>query len=158
MEIGYFYFIAPQFFKDFPIATLMHNHEAEFSQDHNRPCYYAIKGKGNINWLIPISSKVDKFKKLYADKVKKYGICDTIVFADVLGQERAFLIQNIFPVTDKYMLNQYIDGMNKPVMIDGVSKKEITKKAKKVLALQRKGKKLIFGNVLQIEKELLDSI
>lgn len=158
MEIGYFYFIAPQFFKDFPIATLMHNHETKFSQNHNRPCYYAIKGEGNIKWLIPISSKVNKFKRIYNDKVKKYGKCDTIVFADVLGQERAFLIQNIFPVTDKYILNQYIDGMNKPVMIDGVSERKITQKAKKVLTLQRNGKNLIFGDVLQIEKELLDSI
>ena len=42
-----------------------------------------------------------------------------------------------------------------PVRIDGRLESEIISKAKRVLALQRKGINLIFPDVLKIEKELL---
>ena len=60
------------------------------------------------------------------------------------------------PITPKYIKNEYIDGKaNIPVRINGVLEKELNSKAKKVLALQRKGIPLIFPDVLKIEKELL---
>lgn len=60
------------------------------------------------------------------------------------------------PITPKYIKNEYIDGKaNIPVRINGVLEKELINKAKKVLAMQRKGIPLIFPNVLKIEQELL---
>ena len=35
--------------------------------------------------------------------MQKYHRCDTIVFGEVLGHEKAFLIQNMCPITEKYM-------------------------------------------------------
>ena len=48
------------------------------------------------------------------------------------------------PITEKYMKNEYLDSVaNIPVRVDGRSEKELKDKAGKVLALQRKGAKLI---------------
>jgi hypothetical protein len=56
----------------------------------------------------------------------------------------------------QYINNDYIDPVgNVPVRVDGVLEKELITKAKKVLALQRKGIKLIFPDVIKIEKEIL---
>ena len=58
------------------------------------------------------------------------------------------------PITEKYMKNEYLDsGANIPVRVDGRLEKELKDKAGKVLALQRKGAKLIFPDVLSIEQD-----
>ena len=58
------------------------------------------------------------------------------------------------PITEKYMKNEYLDSVAN-IPVDGRSEKELKDKAGKVLALQRKGAKLIFPDVLSIEQELL---
>ena len=89
--------------------------------------------------------------------MQKYKQCDTIVFGEVLGYEKAFLIQNICPITENYIKNEYYDSRaHIPVRINGQLEKELKQKANKILALQRKGIKLIFPEVLAIERELLD--
>ena len=80
----------------------------------------------------------------------------SLFFGEVLGHEKAFLIQNMCPITEKYMKNEYLDSVaNIPVRVDGRLEKALKDKAGKVLALQRKGAKLIFPDVLSIEQELL---
>ena len=89
-------------------------------------------------------------------KIANHGKCDTIVFGEVLGHEKAFLIQNMCPITKQYINNEYMDpNGNIPVRVNGLLAKELITKAKKVLALQRKGVNLIFLDVIKIEKELL---
>ena len=54
------------------------------------------------------------------------------------------------------MKNEYLDSVaNIPVRVDGRLEKELKDKAGKVLALQRKGAKLIFPDVRSIEQDLL---
>jgi hypothetical protein len=122
---------------------------------NKRPCYFAfIEKKTQLLWFIPISSKYDKYRLTYEKKIKKKGICDTIVLGNLLGHKSAFLIQNMFPCKDKYIENKYIHS-NSTVKVDGVLQKEIEKKAKKILALTRKGNKILFTNVEKIESSLL---
>lgn len=53
-------------------------------------------------------------------------------FGTILGYEKAFLIQNMCPVSSKYIKNEYFDSQtNIPVRIDGVFEKNLIKKAKK---------------------------
>lgn len=105
--------------------------------------------------MIPFSSQVSKFKGIYNKKMQKYHRCDTIVFGEVLGHEKAFLIQ-ICVRLQKIYENEYLDSAaNIPVRVDGRLEKELKDKAGKALALQRKGAKLIFPDVLSIEQELL---
>ncbi len=156
MEIGSFYFIKDQYFIDFPDDKLMTNKEIINGKPHNRPCYYSFKDKvTEIYWVIPISSQTAKFQGIYDGKVLRYGECDTIHFGYVLGERKAFLIQNMCPVIDEYINNQYIDSATgKPVSISAKVSSEIERKAKKVLMLQRRGHRLIFPDVLNIEKQL----
>ena len=160
MTTGHFYYIEDQYFIDFPDDKLMQNKETINGQSHDRPCFYAFKDeKTSLFWLIPFSSQINKFKTYYNAKVLRYGKCDTITFGYVLGHEKAFLIQNMCPVTEKYIKNEYIDSKTSiPVRIDGRLEKEIITKAKKVLALERKGIKLIFPDVINIEKQLLNHL
>ena len=154
---GHFYYLTDQYFIDFPDPFLMQNKEMAEGQLHDRPCYYAFQeADSSIFWMIPFSSQVNKYRSYYRKKIEKYGRCDTLVFGDVLGHEKVFLIQNMCPVTEVYVKNEYIDYKIKAsVRINGALEKEIGIKAKKVLALQRKGAKLVFPDVLAIEKELL---
>jgi hypothetical protein len=157
MRKGNFYFLNDQYFIDFPDSFLMKNKETLNAVVHDRPCFFAFEDTNtSLYWVIPFSSKVSKFKGIYSKQIAKYKRCDTIVFGEVLGHEKAFLIQNMCPITKQYINNEYIDPVgNVPVRVDGVLEKELITKAKKVLALQRKGIKLIFPDVIKIEKEIL---
>ena len=153
----HFYFLKDEYFDTFKDNNLMKNKESIDGKIANRPCFYAFKDNNtNLYWLIPFSSKITKFKKIYQIKIEKYHRCDTIDFAYVLGYEKAFLIQNMCPTTEAFIENEYIDKNSKtPVMIDSISSKRIITKAKKVLTLERQGFKLLFTNALNIEKKLL---
>lgn len=62
----------------------------------------------------------------------------------------------MFPLIPYYIRNKYIDAVTKqPVAVNEKLKETLNKKAKKVLALHRRGISLIFPNVLAIEQRLL---
>lgn len=128
-------------------------------KEHNRPCFYAFYDDGaQIYWLIPISSKTEKYKQIYKYKMKKNKICDTIVFGNVLGYQKVFLIQNMFPIIPQFIDKEYKISSNQSVSITNTLQKEINEKARKVLKLQRLGINLIFPNVIKMEKQLLNML
>ena len=110
--------------------------------------------------MIPVTSKATKFKEILNKKIKRYGICDTIVIGKLLGRECAFLIQNMFPITKYYIEKEYIQASNNvPVAIEDPLANEIIIKQKKVLSLVRAGyTNLVFPNVLSIEQKLKEEI
>ncbi|MBR3624401.1 MAG: hypothetical protein IKN43_13765 [Selenomonadaceae bacterium] len=133
----------------------MQNKEVINGRPHNRPCYISIIEEDNgIQWAIPISSQIEKYKQIYNKKKKP---CDTIVFGYVLGKEKAFLIQNICPITNRYISKVYINkSINAPVDISVTLKQELKNKAQKVLSLHNKGVKIIFPDVDKIKEKLLE--
>ena len=152
---GRFYFVKEEYYKIFKDKYLMKNRETIEGKSHNRPCYYSfLDEKTGLYWLIPISSKIYKYEKIYLNKIQKNGKCDTIILGKVLGYRKVFLLQNMFPIIDKYISNEYIDKNQKPVHIDKRLEKEIDEKAKKVLSLHRQGINLIFPDVEYIEQVL----
>ena len=156
MDLKHFYFLSDQYYIDFPDSYLMKNHEIINGTYHDRPCFYAFEDKDTgLYWMIPISSKVRKYQAIYNSKIQRYNRCDTIVFGEVLGHRKAFLIQNMCPITAAYVRNEYLDSNSIPVRIARVLEKELETKAKKVLSLQRRGIQLIFPDVLNIEYRLL---
>ena len=66
------------------------------------------------------------------------------------------MIQNMCPVTEKYISNEYLDSMNVLVRVNGIFEKELVRKAKKILLLQRRGVNIIFPDVLNIERFLTE--
>lgn len=147
-----FYFIKDEFFKELQDTKLLQNKE----NGNKRPCYYCFKQKqeDKMIWLIPISSKIEKYKKIYIAKLKRYKEVDTIVFGKVKGKENAFLIQNMFPVLEEYIESRYTYH-NNPIEITFALQQEIDAKANKILSLVRQGyKNLVFPDILEIEKSL----
>lgn len=159
MEKGKFYFIKDSFYSIFSKENLMQNKEIHKGKEHNRPCFYAFYDEDSqIYWLIPISSKIEKYKQIYEYKMKKNKICDTIVFGNVLGYQKVFLIQNMFPIIPQFVDKEYKNNLNRSVSITKTLQKEINEKARKVLKLQRLGINLIFPNVIEMEKQLLNML
>ena len=112
IDVGKFYFIKDEFFEIVNDRELMKNKENSIK----RPCYYCFKSKENekIIWFIPVSTKIDKYEKIYNNKIQKQKelgknpSVDTIVFGFVANTYSTFLIQNMFPVTEKYIECKYI--------------------------------------------------
>lgn len=167
MKNGHFYFITDDFYLKYDKQQkLMQNKEVANGTAHHRPCFYAFPDKKNpeILWCVPISSKVQKFENIAITKInnqKNRGFlnpkCNTIRFGNILGMKRAFLIQNMFPVTKKYVSGEYIDkNTNKPVTIDPVTEKDILNNAQDVLKLVKRGfSKLVFSDILQTRSDLI---
>ncbi len=163
MKQGTFFFITDDFFKKHdPANRLMKNKEGT----HHRPCFYAFpdKKEPDIFWCIPISSQVKKFENIAQNKISKQlakGIknpkCNTIRFGEVLGQKRAFLIQNLFPVTAAYVSATYIDKNTlNPVTIEPATEKDIATNAKDILKLVFRGySNLVFSDIQKTYTDLI---
>lgn len=156
MEENKLYFIKDEYFEKYKVSNASLNKDADENGEHNRPCYYAFK-EGNIYWMIPISSQIDKYEYEYQKSIKKYGVCDSISFVYIKGNKNAALIQNMIPVTEKYIDKIYTYfGTNTPIEINEKKKKELNAKARKVVRFARIGKKLTFTPILDFEKRLLE--
>lgn len=155
MDIGKLYFIKDDFFEKYKDFNLMQNKEI-----NKRPCFYAVKTDENLYIMIPISSKLDKYKNIYDSKIQKYKVCDTLVFGNLLGYEKAFLIQNLFFITEKYIDKEYIDKNLKPIGLDYKLRQELILKTKKVIGINNKliekGKRgILLTDVFSLREKLL---
>lgn len=83
--------------------------------------------------------------------------CNTIVIGKFAGKENAFLIQNTFPVIEKYFDHVHTI-QEKPVTIHKELNRLLTENLGEVLAMYNRGIKLTFTDILAIkaimEKEL----
>lgn len=154
IEEGYVYHIKNEYFEFVKDEKLITNHEG----DSTRPNYFCIKiNDENVMWFVPISSKVEKYKKIIQNKMKKYKKCDTIVIGNYRGREHAFLIQNMFPITEKNI--DHIDTIEgKALKVPSETRRDIERKVEKVLLLKEKGINLIFPNVDKITEKLLKEL
>ena len=69
VKTGYLYHIKDEFFDLVEDKNLMTNHESE----RTRPTYFTVKDE-DILWFIPLSSKVEKYKRIRDKKIKKQGV------------------------------------------------------------------------------------
>ena len=106
MSQAQLYFLSDQYYQDFPDYNLMQNKDNINGTPHSRPCFFAFKDTktADIYWIVPISSRFEKFKRIEKDKINKYGHCNTIRFGTVLRRNTAFLTQNMCPATRKYLI------------------------------------------------------
>ena len=75
--------------------------------------------------MVPLSSRVEKFKAIHDKQVAKYGKCLTIVLGEFDGKEAAFLLQNMFPIRD-YYLDHIHTRNNNPVPVKHSIHREVT--------------------------------
>ena len=153
VQTGYLYHIKDDFFDIVNDDNLMTNHE----RGKKRPTYFTIKDK-DILWFIPLSSKVDKYKKIVDKKVNKYGRCDTILIREILGKESAILIQNAFPTLEKYIDHEHLLDNGKPAKVVESLKDEILNNFKYLLKLKAKGINLFFTDIDKIKEKMLEEL
>ena len=154
MEIktGYLYHIKDQYFDIVNDENLMQNHE----KGKKRPTYFTIKDK-EILWFIPISSKIDKYKKIIDKKVKRYGFCNTIIIRKIANKDAAILIQNAFPTLEKYIDHVHtIDGI--PLKVSTGLQNEIKSLFKNMLGLKKRGINLFFSDIDTLKQKMLNEI
>ncbi len=106
-------------------------------------------------WFIPLSSKVEKYKKIISTKLKKYGVCNSILIREVLGKECAILIQNAFPTLEKYIDHVHILSNGKPAKVIAKTRKEILDNFIVLLKLKEKGINLFFTDIDYIKEIIL---
>ena len=159
---GYFYFIKDEFFEKVQDKELMQNKE----NGVKRPCFFFFWDTNidDLYWFIPISSKIEKYKLIYEKKIKKQldnnkkPNVDTLVFGEVNSENRVFLIQNMFPIIEKFISDTY-NRNNKPVRISYELQEEIEFKANKVFTLVRKGNKgLVFPDIINIKNIMINEL
>ena len=91
LEKGNFYFIDEQYFIDFPDPYLEKNREILNGSSHDRPYYYAVKdARNDLYWMIPISSKVKKYRKVYDEKKKNMEIVTLWCLEKYWGLRKCF--------------------------------------------------------------------
>ena len=134
---GYVYHIKNSYFELVQDDKLMKNHEG----NSTRPNYFCVKMENNdILWFIPMSSKIEKYKEIVKNKIKKYKKCDTIIIGNYRGKDHAFLIQNIFPITSKYI--DHIDTVQgKALQVPSETRRIISEKVEKIFKLKKKWNK-----------------
>lgn len=153
IEDGKFYFIKDEFFDLFKDYGLMVNKE----NGNKRPCYFCFRDKFNkkIIWFVPISTKYEKYKKIYEYKKQKQRRVYNFVFGEVVGKKAVFLIQNIFPTTEEYVLEKYITE-NKDVEIALNVRNKVIAYSRQVIMKAEQGINIPFYNILDMEKVLLN--
>ena len=151
LELGYVYHIKNEYFEFVKDDKLMQNHK----NGGTRPNYLCIENSNEkLLWFVPMSSKIEKYKKQRQKYLDKYNRCDTIVLGKYRNKETAFLVQNIFPVTEKYI--DHIDtvkGIAQPVAKN--IQKEVINSVNNIFFLKNKGVNFIYPDVDTIAQKLL---
>lgn len=153
IEVSGLYIIKDEYFSDFPNEKYMQN------KGENRPHYYAIKDKDGLYWMIPISSKVEKFQAKIAEIEARSGSgsCFLFAIAQVAGKDRAFIISEMFPVTEDYILRPYtIRGTPLVIQNSGI-KKNIQAKALRFLKMVNRGIVKSPLNIMETRVKLMEA-
>ena len=124
-----FYVIRDEFFEYMADPYLKGNKAG------NRPHYYCFEDEvTGIYWMIPLSSRVDKYRRIMEKKINMGKPCDIIHIVKLDdSRESAFLIQDMFPITEKYIEREYTIGGNHLLLTSEHTVNEIEQKARKVM-------------------------
>lgn len=148
------YILSDDYFERYGQSEMMSN------KYENCPYYLAIEGANGIIWLVPLSSKVEKYRLSIAADEKKYGKgkCIFHYIARVKGKDSAFLIGDAIPVIEKYLLRPFTVNGSPFVVEDEKDIKAIQSKLSRYLALVRNGRLKPYADILDIEKSLLKEL
>ena len=122
----------------------------------NRPVFFCIQDKKNSElwWVIPMTSQLDKANKF----ISKYGEEKCYKFEiNTTMDKSVFNIQDLFPITSKYIDREFkIDGVHYVIKDKNLIKK-VEKKASKVISMEMVGEKMLNTSVnVQRIKNILE--
>lgn len=132
-----FYIIKDKFFDDMSDPYLKGNKAG------NRPHYYCFEDMSTgIYWMIPLSGRIDKYKRIIEKKERAGKPCDIIHIVKLDdSRESAFLIQDMFPIIDEYIEREYTIAGNHLMLTSEHTAREIEQKARKVIGMLKRGMK-----------------
>ena len=151
IEISGLYIIDDRYFSDYP------NEKHMWNKEESRPHYYAIQDRDGIYWMIPMSTKVEKYraKIRQTESVHGKGSCFMFHVAPIHGQERAILICDMLPVSKRYILRPYTIGGLPYIVKNENIKKAISTKAKRYLSMVKRGQIKSPLNIMQTKEKIL---
>ncbi|MCI9144106.1 MAG: hypothetical protein HFH87_16060 [Lachnospiraceae bacterium] len=153
---GSLYFISDQFFQKIQDPYLKINYETT-----KRPHYFAITDQETgLYWLVPCSSKIEKFERLIREKQAHHKPADTIKIIKIFDKKTALLFQDMFPVTEHYIDSPYIKGGQSVKISDPAIIRELEKAARRVIKLLRRGIRFTptQPDSMHIEKVMLEEL
>ncbi len=154
--IGNFYFVSDSFFEKVGDSNLKINYETT-----KRPHYFALRDKKtSLLWLVPCSTKVEKFEKIIEKRKQYKRPNDTIKIVIVQDKKTVLLLQDMFPINEKYISNQYIRGGQPVKIADTNVVADIERSARRVIILLRQGVKFTptQPDVIRIEQFMLEEL
>ncbi len=90
--------------------------------------------------------------------MKRYGRCDTILIREVLGNDAAILLQNAFPILEKYIDHVHLLEDGSPAKVVESVKNEILDRFKYLLKLKSRGVNLFFSDIDKIKEIMLSEL
>ena len=149
IQSGFYYHIKDTFFAEVQDDMLMANKE----EGNCRPHYLAIEDSHNpqIYWMVPVSSKFEKYQNIYNRQIARYKKCTKIVLGKCDGWDAAFLIQNAFPITADYF-DHIHTSKGIPLSLHGSTAKLIAENLNYNLRLHKRGISLFYTDIDRIYK------
>ena len=99
--------------------------------------------------MIPLSSRIDKFRKII-EKKEQVGVgkpCDILHIVKLDdSRESVFLIQDMFPITEEYIEREYTIAGNHLMLTSEHTAREIERKARKVMGMLKPALNLLQRN------------
>ncbi len=145
---GYVYHIKDDYFQKVQDDKLMRNKEG----GAYRPTFFCMRDQkiDGLLWVVPMSSRTEKFQAIMDKQAARYGRCLTIVIGEYDGRQAAFLIQNMFPVTEKYLDHIHTRNGN-PVPVRHSIARQIRSNATRARQLVYNGKNVVFPDIRRLE-------
>lgn len=154
-EVNKMYFIKEEHFKQYEKYKLFYSPQT--ATKGSRPHYLCIK-KDKLCWVIPLSTRVNKYRREEAKEIAKYKRSIKFHFANVKGVENVFLIQNAFPVSIYNIDHEYLNGAN--ALQEQKDIKTIEQKLNNFISISKQGIVLYNGqpDLLSLENEVIQEI
>lgn len=147
------YFVSNDFFDLVDDEYLKRNKETT-----SRPHYFPfIDKKTGLLWLIPCSTKIEKYEKIIENKKRKNKPHNHIQIITVSGKKQVFLYQDMFPILPQYIDKPYVSKSGPYELKDVHKIEEINNNADKIIRLLRHGIRFTDTqpNVIKIEQIML---
>lgn len=164
--VGGLYFLSEDLYLRFsslcPHISAPDKRGEDGSGRHGRPhiCIGASHNKALL-WMVPISSRVEKYEREIARQTQKYGVCDKVQIVRLSTGKRAALVQNIIPCMPRYVDSEYINRQTGTVeKIDQADLRRVCISARKLIVMHKCAPKcgFLFTNVFGIAQALLHDV
>lgn len=123
-----------------------------------RPNFLALRDPSSdgVFWMVPVSCKVEKYKKIVDEHTRRYGESVRIVLWRCDGRDAAYLIQNAFPVTAAYIDHPHISG-GMPLCMNDSSGQKIERAFLRCMNLHKRGVRVFFSDVDRLYNLMLNA-